>query len=189
MRKKLIYIIPTLLTILISILIFNTGLKAYQIEAKNKGDFKHNVTFNQLTSKTQKQVMCLAENIYYESAHEPINGQVAVAMVTLNRVKSDEFPNTICGVVKEVKHKGVCQFSWYCEGKKPMAYLTRNDEMLYNGIINLAVDVYANYDKMDDPSNGALFYHANYVRPVWRKKMDKVAVIGNHIFYNDKEKQ
>jgi len=61
--------------------------------------------------------------------------------------------------------------------------------VLYNDIINLAVDVYANHDKMNDPSKGALFYHADYVRPVWRKNLDKVAVIGKHIFYNDKEVQ
>jgi len=186
MRKGLIYIIPTLLTILVSIIIFQVGSKAFQLEAKQKSDFKHKVTFNQLTSKTQKEVMCLAENIFFESAHEPLSGQVAVAMVTLNRVNHDQFPNTICGVVKQIKYRGVCQFSWYCEGKESMKHLTRHNELLYNNIINLAVDVYANHDKMNDPSKGALFYHANYVRPVWRKDMDKVAVIGKHIFYNDK---
>lgn len=186
MRKGLIYIIPAFLTILVSVLIFQTSTKAVQIEVQQKGDFKHKVTYNQLTSKTQREVMCLAENIFFESAHEPLSGQVAVAMVTLNRVNSNEFPNTICGVVKQIKYRGICQFSWYCEGKKPMEYLTRHNKVLYNGIINLAVDVYANHDKMNDPSRGALFYHANYVRPIWRKNLDKVAVIGKHIFYNEK---
>ena len=186
MRKGLIYIIPSLLTILVCFLIFQIGSKTFQIEANEKSDFKHKVSYDQLTSKTQKEVMCLAENIFFESAHEPLSGQVAVAMVTLNRVNNDGFPNTICGVVKQIKHRGICQFSWYCEGKQSMEYLTRHNKVLYNDIINLAVDVYANHDKMNDPSRGALFYHANYVRPVWRKNLDKVAVIGNHIFYNER---
>lgn len=189
MRKGLIYIIPAFLTILVSVLIFQTSSKAIQLQTQQKSDFKHKVSFEQLTSKTQKEVMCLAENIFFESANEPLSGQVAVAMVTLNRVNNEQFPDTICGVVKQIKYRGVCQFSWYCEGKKPMKDLTRHDKVLYNNIINLAVDVYANHDKMNDPSRGALFYHANYVRPIWRKDLDKVAVIGNHIFYNDKEKQ
>ena len=61
-------------------------------------------------------IMCLALNIYFEARDQPLNGQVAVAEVTLNRVTSKKHPNTICGVVKQSNSKG-CAFSWYCDGK------------------------------------------------------------------------
>ena len=114
--SKVIFIIPTLLAILIVFLIFQLSSKAIQTEALVRADFKHNITFDQLIPKAQKQVMCLAENIFYESAHEPLDGQVAVAFVTLNRVKSKSYPNNICSVVKQKNPRG-CQFSWYCDGK------------------------------------------------------------------------
>jgi|TARA_R100000541_G_scaffold21904_3_gene31862 spore germination cell wall hydrolase CwlJ-like protein len=180
--SKVIFIIPTLLAILIVFLIFQLSSKAIQTEALVRADFKHNITFDQLIPKAQKQVMCLAENIFYESAHEPLDGQVAVAFVTLNRVKSKSYPNNICSVVKQKNPRG-CQFSWYCEGKQPMEWLTRHNETMYNTIVKLAINVYANHDSLEDPSKGSLFYHANYVKPKWRRDMIKVAVIGKHIFY------
>ena len=69
------------------------------------------------------EVECLALNIYHEARNQPTAGKLAVAQVTLNRVKHDRFPNTICGVVYQgyylnnnpIKHK--CQFSWWCDGK------------------------------------------------------------------------
>ena len=70
-----------------------------------------------------EQAYCLAQNIYYESRNEDIQGQYAVASVTLNRANDPRFPNTVCGVVKQKTvskrtKKLVCAFSWYCEGNK-----------------------------------------------------------------------
>jgi spore germination cell wall hydrolase CwlJ-like protein len=145
--------------------------------------------YNNLTADTKKQIECLAQNIYFEAAHEPEQGKVAVAFVTLNRVKSKHFESDICGVVKQ-KTGGVCQFSWYCEERpKAMSYakvLTNEHNPLYNDIRNLAIHVYANYELINDPTKGALFYHADYVRPGW-KNMEKTAVIGRHIFYIRKD--
>ena len=59
-------------------------------------------------------IMCLALNIYFEARSEPIQGQIAVAEVTLNRVASEKHPDTICGVVKQSNKNG-CAFSWYCD--------------------------------------------------------------------------
>ena len=66
----------------------------------------------------EKQLQCLAYNIYWEAASEPFEGKVAVAQVTVNRVMSGRFPDTVCGVVHQkttLYNKVVCQFSWLCE--------------------------------------------------------------------------
>ena len=149
-----------------------------------------NTNFHLLTQDAKRQVLCLANNIYFEARSEPIKGQIAVAFVTLNRVQSDLFPDTICDVVKQ-KTKTVCQFSWYCEIQPKRQYtkhvLTGAGSQLYNETIELATFIYANHEKLTDPSHGSLFYHADYVSPGWRKRMDKVAVIGTHIFYRLRE--
>jgi spore germination cell wall hydrolase CwlJ-like protein len=145
--------------------------------------------YNFMSVDAKKQVECLAQNIYFEAAKEPEKGQVAVAFVTINRVKSGKFEDDICGVVKQ-KMNGVCQFTWYCEDRPRAIYasnvLTSGDNSLYNDIRNLAVYVYANYDKLEDPSKGALFYHADYVNPGWRN-MEYLTTIGRHLFYNRKD--
>jgi spore germination cell wall hydrolase CwlJ-like protein len=139
--------------------------------------------YNFMSADARTQVECLAQNIYYEAGYEPEKGQLAVAFVTINRVKSGHFEDDICGVVKQ-KHKGVCQFTWYCENTTRS--LTGKAEMVYNDVRDLAVYVYANYDKLEDPSKGALFYHANYVKPGW-KNMEHLTTIGRHIFYIRKD--
>ena len=139
--------------------------------------------YNFMSSDAKTQVECLAQNIYYEAGYEPEKGQLAVAFVTINRVKSGHFEDDICGVVKQ-KFKGVCQFTWYCENTTRS--LTGRAEMVYNDVKDLAVYVYANYDKLEDPSKGALFYHADYVNPKW-KNMEHLTTIGRHIFYIRKD--
>ena len=145
--------------------------------------------FENLTPKAKKQVQCLASNIYFEARSETVRGQIAVAFVTLNRVQSDLFPDNICDVVKQ-KTKKVCQFSWYCEKRPKSQYYrmktTQQYNDVYNEILNIAVHVYANYEKLFDPTYGSLFYHANYVQPNWRH-LEKIAIIDTHIFYRIKE--
>ena len=79
----------------------------------------------------EESVTCLAKNAYFEARNQSILSQIAVSQVVLNRVKSADFPNTVCGVVyeaqiskwykenmnKEVPIRNRCQFSWYCDGK------------------------------------------------------------------------
>lgn len=149
--------------------------------------------FTQLTPEAQRQVSCLASNIYFEARSEPRIGQIGVAFVTLNRVDSPNFPDTICDVVKQksrVESIGdrsvVCQFSWYCESKPKGQYynmlLTNDTTLKYNEALKIAIYVYANREKINDPTNGSLFYHADYVSPNWRN-LEKQVVIGRHIFY------
>jgi spore germination cell wall hydrolase CwlJ-like protein len=139
-----------------------------------------NVPYQYLSAKEKKEVDCLADNIYYEAGYEPKEGRIAVAAVTLNRVKSQQFNDTVCGVVKQ-KIRNTCQFTWLCDGsanRKP-------NENKYNEAVELALYVYFNHGIIEDPSKGALYYHADYVNPQW--KLDRTTVIGRHIFYKPKE--
>jgi spore germination cell wall hydrolase CwlJ-like protein len=142
------------------------------------------VTFNELNKESQKEVRCLAQNIYYESAYEPDQGQLAVAFVTLNRTKHPSFPSSVCEVVTQ-KTKYTCQFSWFCQDRERKTFLDKNspnNEETYNKILQLATFAYVNYDKIVDPTNGAIFYHADYVNPRW-KNVTPIRTIGRHIFY------
>jgi len=139
-----------------------------------------NVRYKELTSDVRKQIDCLADNIYFEAGHEPEEGKIAVALVTLNRTQDPRFPKEICSVVKQ-KVNLVCQFSWICE---PMKAIKHND--VYRKSQDVALHVYANYEMIDDITNGALYYHADYVNPGW--KLKKTKVIGRHIFYKEGSK-
>lgn len=132
----------------------------------------------------QKDLECLALNIYREAGHEPFEGKVAVAQVTLNRVADPKFPNTVCGVVYErtaVHSRVICQFSWYCDANH------RNRKInaaAYDNSYAVAQKVYL--EKFRLPSlTHALFYHADYVSPNW--KLERITQIGTHIFYSRKQ--
>ena len=171
MRTYRIYI-PILLIILSIILLTkNTFTDAAVIL---------DVTYNQLTKETQKQVDCLADNIYHEAGFEPNDGKVAVALVTLNRMQDPRFPKDICGVVKQ-RTTSVCQFSWFCHK------VSIKNKDAYEQAKEVAVYVYANYENLKDITRGALYYHADYVNPRW--KLEKTTVIGRHIFYKESGKQ
>ena len=140
-------------------------------------------TYNALTEDAKKQVTCLAENIYFEAAHEPLDGKKAVAFVTLNRVQSG-YADNICDVVQQ-KTKGTCQFSWYCDTTFTSRRLTIKQTSLYNDILQLSTNVFLNFERMDDVTNGATYYHADYVKPNWTR-LQKETQIGRHIFYKSK---
>ena len=139
------------------------------------------IAYSDLTKDAKKQVDCLAENIYHEAGYESETGKQAVALVTLNRTQDERFPSNICGVVKQ-KTQGTCQFSWFC-----MPVKLNRESVAYKQSMNVALYVYANYEKLKDVTDGALYYHADYVNPRWRG-MEKTTTIGRHIFYKEKEK-
>lgn len=126
-----------------------------------------------LSANDKRQIQCLAENAYFEAGNQSQKGKVAVTHVVMNRVKDSRFPKTACGVVYQ-KARGVCQFSWVCEGKKRV----RNMEM-FAAARKAAEDVYLGNTR--DVTRGAKFYHANYVNPNWG--LTRVTQIGAHIFY------
>jgi spore germination cell wall hydrolase CwlJ-like protein len=169
MRTYRIYIPILLLVLSIILLTKNVFSDAILLD----------ISYNQLTKETQKQIDCLAQNIYHEAGFEPNDGKVAVALVTLNRTQDPRFPKDICGVVKQ-RTTSVCQFSWFCKEVS-----IRNKDV-YLDARDVAVYVYANYENLKDITKGALYYHADYVNPRW--KLEKTTVIGRHIFYKESGK-
>tara|TARA_R110000803_G_scaffold53350_1_gene109497 strand:+ start:2102 stop:2593 length:492 start_codon:yes stop_codon:yes gene_type:complete len=119
-----------------------------------------------------KQHNCLAMNIYHESRSERVEGQIAVAQVTLNRVAHIKWPSTICEVVYEPK-----QFSWTHLVKDQ----TPKEVKAWENAEIIARDVMIG--NVEDPTRGAVFYHANYVNPNWVEFVKLSKVIGNHLFY------
>jgi spore germination cell wall hydrolase CwlJ-like protein len=160
--------------------------------ANNNSLFPIRVTADHLTNKAKAEVECLADNIFFEAGYEPIEGQRAVGIVTLNRVRSGQFENTICSVVKERNHR-TCQFSWYCQDReRSMAYnkerlLSNGQKDTYEKVYNVALDLYVNSHTIKDNTGGALFYHADYVNPKWNH-LNRTVKIGSHIFYKHGEK-
>ena len=131
----------------------------------------------------EKQLDCMAMNIYREAGHEPFEGKVAVAQVTMNRVKDGRFGDDVCGVIYKksvIMDKVVCQFSWACDS----AAKTRPvNNAAYQESYAVAKKVLLEGFKLD-VLRSALYYHANYVNPQW--PLEKIGQIGNHIFYKPK---
>ena len=130
----------------------------------------------QIAAEEQKQLSCLAKNIYHEAAGESFKGKLAVAQVTINRVKHDNFPDKVCDVVYQ-KTKNVCQFSWVCQGKNKIRSQDAYEESL------LAARMVLKHNVAIDKLKNALYYHATYVNPGWDTRKRKVAIIGRHVFY------
>jgi len=126
-----------------------------------------------------RQRRCLATAIYFEARGEPMRGQLAVAQVVMNRVRTPHYADTICGVVYQGQwqRKG-CQFSFACDGQ---ADVPRNKELW--GLANtLAKRVTQGKVWLADIGY-ATHYHATYVKPRWRREMNRIKKIGQHIFY------
>jgi len=130
----------------------------------------------------ERQLDCLARNIYHEAGYEPFEGKVAVAQVTMNRAADSRFPSDVCGVVFQKNvfmERVVCQFSWYCDSaakSRPM------NGPAYKESYEVAKKVLLEGFRLDILKN-AMYYHADYVNPRWGKP--KIGQIGRHIFYRD----
>lgn len=121
---------------------------------------------------TSEDIQCMAKNIYHEARGEPIKGQYAVAFVTMNRVYSERYPNTICKVVYQPY-----QFSWANKGEPRI-----KDKKSWERSVKIAEEVIYGL-KSEDVTYGAKFFHMDYMRPRWSYKKTKTIQIGNHIFY------
>jgi len=124
---------------------------------------------------TEADFECLSHNIYFEARSESALGQRAVAWVTLNRMFADQFPNTICEVVWQDR-----QFSWTHDGKSD----TPQDQDALEKAELMAREVLQNYFDRPDPTEGSLYFHADFVSPRWRREFNRVVQIDTHIFYN-----
>jgi hypothetical protein len=127
----------------------------------------------------EREIDCLALNIYFEARSESRLGKLAVAAVTLNRVVAPAFPDSVCAVVNQGEERGrhLCQFSWRCDGRadQPRNLVAWEEA---RRIARLALS-----DGVADPTGGALWYHADHVLPRWAGEMMLQARIGHHLFY------
>jgi spore germination cell wall hydrolase CwlJ-like protein len=129
----------------------------------------------------ERQLGCLAKNIYHEAGSEPFEGKIAVAQVTMNRTESGKFPGDVCQTIYQknvVYEKVICQFSWVCDRSivdKKVAGTTNYQESM------IAAQKVLLEDYRLPGLKDALYYHADYIDPKWGKT--KVAKIGHHIFY------
>ncbi|HEX8655736.1 MAG TPA: cell wall hydrolase [Allosphingosinicella sp.] len=118
-----------------------------------------------------RQAECLASAVYWESNGEPLAGQLAVAEVIINRARSGRFASTLCGVITQRS-----QFSFVRGGRIPTPPQSSQGWRNAVAIAHIALD-----DVADSPVSTALFFHARYVSPRWR--LQRLAAVGNHVFY------
>ena len=120
-----------------------------------------------------EQQKCLATAVYFESNGEPLQGQLAVAKVVINRAASGLYPTSWCGVVKQRS-----QFSFVRSGRFPHIPADCLEWRTAQAITRIAM---ANVSEM--LPTDVLWYHADYVAPKWRNNLRRVEKIGAHIFY------
>ncbi|HEY6437042.1 MAG TPA: cell wall hydrolase [Ignavibacteriaceae bacterium] len=143
-----------------------------------------------------EEAYCLAENIYYEARNEDIQGQYAVASVTINRSKDNRFPDTICEVVKQTAvsratKNVVCAFSWYCENDrkgKDIPFRNRDGSMNQPIVDQFQVAVIVAITTLsgvvEDNTGGATHFHnPRKSNPDWARKLKHTVKIGNHTFH------
>lgn len=117
------------------------------------------------------ELRCLAGAIYFESKGEPLNGQLAVGRVIVNRSESGRFPASYCGVVYQPS-----QFSFVRGGRMPA--INTGSQAWREAA---AIAQIADKGLWKSPAEGALFFHARHVSPGWQLR--RVAQVRNHIFY------
>lgn len=117
---------------------------------------------------------CLALNVYWEARNQALSGQLAVAQVTMNRVRDSRYPDDICEVVYD--HR---QFSWYWDG---LPDSPREPNAWANALLVASAAMHGSgHAELDRVTH----YHAVYSQPYWKDSMTMVTRIGDHVFYID----
>lgn len=159
------------------------GIGAYHVQEAQAQQAVHNIS--------EEDKHCLQQNIFFEARNQSTLGQVAVAWVTLNRMESARYPDTICEVVKQ-GHKNAdgsmvrnkCQFSWYCDGKSDRIPNNVIAQRAWEDTALVAEVVLLDWARSKaSPVKDAVMYHADYVNPYWASSYNRVARIDSHIFY------
>jgi spore germination cell wall hydrolase CwlJ-like protein len=158
-----------------------------------------------------KEVACLARNIFFEAANEPEEGKVAVGLVTINRSQDPRFPSSVCGVVDQKVTRDIaqekvfktqtvwgtktetqtvwskltiCQFSWRCMFVKN----PKSEDERWIESQRVALELLADpteYADLRVKYDGALYFHATAIRPVWAKQKKAIGRVGGHWFYQE----
>jgi N-acetylmuramoyl-L-alanine amidase len=116
------------------------------------------------------ELACLATAVYFESKGEPLDGQLAVAQVIINRVEDGRFGRDVCAVVKAPK-----QFSFVRGGAMPAPTNMAQWETAK------AIALIAISGSWPEIVPDATHFHATRVSPRW--KLRRVATVGQHVFY------
>jgi spore germination cell wall hydrolase CwlJ-like protein len=129
-----------------------------------------------------KSEKCLTEAIYFEARGEAVRGQIAVAQVVMNRTFSGFYPNTVCGVVYQNKHRHLaCQFTFACDNNPDVV---REPDM-WDRAKKIAKAMLDGQIWLPEVGKST-HYHAYYVRPSWVSEMTKMYRFGVHTFYRPK---
>ncbi len=154
------------------------------LDTRLQTETKVNVEFSKRWVDAQPEAVggdelaCLAEALYFEARGETVKGQFAVAEVILNRVKSERFPSSACGVINQgTGKKYQCQFTYTCDGYEEVIREPRAFERV-SKVARLALD-----GVVPKLTEGATHYHTTAVSPRWARVYTKTAAIGDHIFY------
>ena len=144
--------------------------------------FKMAKAQQQQTKVLERQLACLARNVFYEANGEPMAGQMAVAQVTVNRARSGLFPRDLCAVVAQTTVVGsdrVCQFSWYCDRDLNKTRVIKSSETSYIA----AKSVFLEGKKVANIDQDVMWFHQDSIKvnPRWPHKV--ATKIGNHVFY------
>lgn len=126
----------------------------------------------------ESELMCMAQAVYYESAREPLEGQIAVAEVIANRMQDHRYPDTACGVVFQGATRTTgCQFTFTCDGAMKVKPKGEN----WSRAKRIAAHVLMKLN--EERTGGATHYHATYVNPIWNSGLIQTHKVGLHIFY------
>jgi spore germination cell wall hydrolase CwlJ-like protein len=131
----------------------------------------------------RRERRCMVTALYFEARSESDEGQIAVGQVIMNRVKSPDYPDTICGVVYQGSDRRTgCQFSFTCDGRPDRPQDKAEwERSIY--LANLVLEGKVWLKAIGESTH----YHANYVNPAWRREMDRKKKVGHHIFYRSPE--
>jgi len=143
-----------------------------------------------------KEMECLAANIYHEARGESTEGQVAVGVITLNRVSDKRWPNTVCDVVEQkalivkkdevgsvVSEKYICQFGWNCDENSQISFNSgswRRSKTIANELLSTG-----DYQGLAPKYESALYFHNAADSPKWRHTKTLIEKTGAHFFYTD----
>ena len=161
--------------VMIGVVILVLGFALHSVFAR------HQLALERTRTIAQLNLDCLARNVYYEARGEPAAGQYAVAEVTMNRAASSRYPDSVCAVVHEkrwdaIRGRYVGAFAWTELGALPAP-----DGEAWDEAQKVAADVF--YHRAPPRVDGALFYHATWLKPSWALERKPIARIGRHVFY------
>lgn len=116
------------------------------------------------------QTECVARTVYHEASNQILQGQLAVAQVIINRTRNPSYPRTACAVVGQ-------------PGQFAQAPVAASVTASLSWRTALAISAIAQDKEVGQVAPGALYFHAAYVRPAWSRTHERIAQIGDHIFY------